>query len=160
MTAPPSEIPPAPAEAVELSLLSWTYHALGPFYATIIPLTGLVVLVGACLVVARSHRPAVIAAYLVFVPIPFLIGVYGTLSNYVSGFWAATGSATIPKPFEVYMAFSCWLALSLTGFLATLPAYLVTSIGLFIRTVRSERSSQPADSSVPDPGHGKEDRRA
>ncbi len=159
MAAPPSEIPPPPAEAVELSLLSWMYHALGPFYGTIIPLAGLAVLVGACLVVARSRRPAVIAAYFVFVPIPFLIGIYGTLYSYVSGFWAVTESVTIPKPFEVYTAYSCWLALSLTGFLATLPAYLVTSIGLFIQTLRSERPPQPAASSLSDPSPAKEDRR-
>ena len=52
------------------SMIDWMYESLGPFYGLLLSLTGLVVFIGSCFVVALSKRPQVIAAYLVFVPAP------------------------------------------------------------------------------------------
>ena len=51
------------------SVLSWMLNSLGLFYGTVLPLTGFVIFVGACLVVGLNKRPSVIAAYLVFLTI-------------------------------------------------------------------------------------------
>ena len=48
-------------EHVSQSYLSWMLSALGPFYGLVLPATGFVLFVGACLVVCLARRPAVIA---------------------------------------------------------------------------------------------------
>ena len=48
------------AEAVavqETSVLAWAFTALGIFYGLVLPLSGLMVFIGACLVVVMSRRP-------------------------------------------------------------------------------------------------------
>jgi hypothetical protein len=92
----------AQAEApVRQSYLAWMYHSLGFFYAVVIPLAALMVFLGACLVVAMSRRPAVIAAYLVFLPLPLLIGLYGTIEGFIAVYSVIVMSPTAPKPAEL-----------------------------------------------------------
>jgi hypothetical protein len=124
-------------EPVQQSLLSWMFNALGPFYGLVLPLSGLAVFIGACLVVALSRRPAVIAAYLVLVPTPFLIGIFGTFHGFIASYSIIATSGSTPKASEVGMGISTGLFTSLLGLAVTFPAYFVVALGLFVRTVFS-----------------------
>jgi len=124
-------------EPVNDSVLGWLARSLGPVYGLLIPLTGIAVFVGGLLVVAFSRRPAVIAAYLVFVPLPLLIALFGTIHGAIHSYLVIAMSVTQPKPAEIAQGTSTALAASLVGIMATFPAYLVVSIGLFLRTVGS-----------------------
>jgi hypothetical protein len=61
--------------------LVWMIRSLGLF-GFLSLLTGLAVFVGACFVVYLARRPAVIASYLVFLPLP-LIALVLTLPSYL-----------------------------------------------------------------------------
>jgi len=135
------DVEPVVEPAVELSTPAWMLESLGLFYGITIPLAGIVVLIGACFVVTMSRRPAVIAAYLAFVPIPFLIGVFSCLHNFVSASWAVASYTGPPTPWEFYWAISYFLSAPLVGLAATFPAYVVTAAGLFLWTIRARGPS-------------------
>ena len=125
---------------VQRSFLSWMFNSLGPFYALVLPLSGLAVFVGACLVVCLSRRPALIAAYLVFLPLPLMLGVLGSIDGFISSFAVIATSPTAPKPSEVAEGISTGLFTSLVGLMVTFPAYIVAAIGLFLRTLSSRKA--------------------
>jgi hypothetical protein len=117
------------------SLLSWAFNALGPFYGLLIPAVGLAVFIGACVVVATSRRPAVIAAYLVFLPLPLLIGVFGSFHGFISSLSVMANSAVTPKAREVAQGLSMGLFTTLLGLLVTFPSFFVWALGSFFRTL-------------------------
>ncbi|MEQ8785716.1 MAG: MotA/TolQ/ExbB proton channel family protein [Pirellulaceae bacterium] len=119
----------------ERSLLTWMLEALGLFYGVLLPLAGLAVFVGACLVVAMNRRPSVIAAYLVFVPLPFLIGIFGTFDGFIRSFSVIAQANGTPGIVPISQGISTGLFTSLIGMLVMFPSYFVVAIGLFLRTV-------------------------
>ena len=122
------------------SYLKWMLHSLGPFYGLAIPLVGFAVFVGACLVVAMNRRPAVIASYLVFLPLPLLIGLYGSLQGFISSYHLIATSPTSPKPSEIAAGVSTGLFTVLVGLMVIFPSYFVLAFGLLIRTIQSGRT--------------------
>jgi hypothetical protein len=120
---------------VQQSYLMWMFQALGPLFGFLLPASGIVLFAGACLVVLLSRRPSVIASFLVFLPLPIMIGVLGSLLGFISAFSVIAASEVAPKPAEVAAGISTGLFSTLVGLLVTFPAFLVTSCGLFIRTV-------------------------
>jgi len=106
------------------SFLMWMFHALGPFYLVVLPLAGLVVFVGAILVVSLNRRPAVIAAFLVFLPLPLMIGLFGSVQGMISSLSVLATSAATPKPSDVAAGISSGLFTTLMGLLVTVPSYL------------------------------------
>jgi len=124
-------------EPARQSILSWMFQSLGIMYGTAIPLSGLVVFLGACLVVALSRRPAVIAAYLVFLPLPLLIGVLGSVHGLIASHSVIAMSDVAPEPAAVAAGISTALFSTLAGMIVSFPSYFVLSIGLFLRTLLS-----------------------
>lgn len=122
------------------SSLQWSFHALGLFYAAVLPLTGLLVFVGACLVVALARRPAVVAAYLVLVPLPLLIGIYGSVQGMIASTMVIADSLAEVRLSDLAEGISTALFTTQVGFWATFPAYLVTSIGLLVRAATAKRN--------------------
>jgi hypothetical protein len=124
-------------------VLSWMFNSLGLFYGTVLPLAGFLIFVGACLVVGRNKRPSVIAAYLVFLPLPFLIGLFATFHGCILSYYHYSQYDSRPThALELILGNIC-LALfsSLVGLALTFPSLLVLAFGLLIRTIRSEHSS-------------------
>ena len=62
------------------SYASWVIRCLGIFGLSTV-LAGVAIFIGACLVVCLAHRPAVIAAYLVFLLLPLLLGALGAFGG-------------------------------------------------------------------------------
>ena len=123
------------------SVLSWMFHSLGLFYGTVLPLTGFVIFVGACLVVGLNKRPSVIAAYLVFLPLPFLIGLFATFHGCILSFYYFSQNDSRPSLELILGNLSLALFSSLVGLALTFPSLLVLAFGLLIRTIRSKHSS-------------------
>lgn len=120
-----------------MSLLQWMLQSLGPFYALVLPLAGLAVFAGACAVVFAGRRPAVVAAYLPLVPLPFLIGIYGSLQGFIASLSVIATAVSSPPPSAVAEGVSTGLFTSLVGLLLTFPSYLLVSIGLLVRAAQS-----------------------
>jgi len=128
-------------EKVGISFFEWAFQSLGFFYGVLIPLTGLLVFLGACLVVMLSRRPAVIAAYLVFLPLPMLIGVYGSVEGLIACFSMSAMPRGTPLPAEVGIGISTALFSTVAGMAVSFPSYFVLAFGLFFRTLFSPKTS-------------------
>jgi len=113
----------------------WIYESLGIFYSTVIPLSGLQVLVGACLLIALDRGPRNLAYFFIFVPFPLLLGLYGTIDGSIHSFsWLGSGSG--PDSHHYAEGIASALFCLQYGILFTIPGFLVTSIGLFISTLK------------------------
>ena len=129
--------------AVQQSVLSWAITSLGPVFAPLILGSGVLIFLGACVVVLFQRRPSVIAAYLVFVPLPWLMGILGTCWGGLQTLSAIAMSEVAPKPSELAAGISTSLFSSLVGLVASLPAYLVVAMGLLIRTLWQRDDPKP-----------------
>lgn len=125
--------PPVPE-----SFALWVVRCLGLF-GFLALLIGVVIFVGACFVVARARRPAVIASYLVFLVLPLLLATLQVLKGNVASFsvLARTGAELTQSQINSGVAQS--LLLPFVALTVTLPSYLVIAVGLFIRTLRADK---------------------
>jgi ABC-type transport system involved in multi-copper enzyme maturation permease subunit len=112
----------------------WVAEALG-LLGLLTVLSGAALFVGACLVVSLARRPAVIAAYSLFLLLPLLLGALGALKGCVSSFSVLAMSGTQIKQWQIFGGLAETLVLLLTALTVTLPSYLVIAIGLFVRTL-------------------------
>jgi len=124
------------------SLLSWMFMSLGPFYGLLIPLVGFALFVGACCVVGLNRRSAVIAAFLVFLPLPLMIGLFASVQGLIASFSIIATAGATPKPSEMAVGISTALFATLVGLLATFPSYFVLAFGLFFRTLFEKPSAK------------------
>ena len=115
----------------DMSRLEWMYHMLGAFYAVVIPAVGLLLFIGACIVVAKSKRPSSIAAYLVFLPLPLMIGFYGTIEGFIHIGQVISLSGSTPKHTELWSGFLTSWFTSMAGLGVMFPSFLVLAFGLF-----------------------------
>jgi hypothetical protein len=136
----------AEAETQAQSMLGWFVNALGPFYLFAILGSGLLLLVVACFTVLLSRRPAVIASLLALVPLPILIGAVGSVQGAISALQVIAMSGATPKPVELAEGVSMCLISLLVGLVVTFPGYLVTALGLIVRTAFSRPSQSQSAS--------------
>ena len=122
------------------SYLALMFDALGPFYGFVLPLTGLALFVGACVVVGKARAPAVIASYLALLPLPALLGFLGTLQGLLGSYMVISASPVFPTGTNMAEVWMIALFSSVFGLLVMLPSYLVVAVGLFVRTVRSQKT--------------------
>ena len=128
------------------SFLGWALQSMGILYGFLIPFSAFVVFVGACIVVFAFRRPSVIASYLVFLPLPALIGAFGTVHGLISSYAVIANSTSVPMQSEIAQGYSMSLFTLCVGLLFTFPSYFVLAIGLFVRAVmwRGEQNSAAA----------------
>ena len=86
---------PGASPPLQESYAAWLVRCLGLFgFMTL--LTGAAVFLGACFVVFLARRPAVIAAYMVFLLLPLLLGILGGSTAVVSMFGSLARSGARP----------------------------------------------------------------
>lgn len=119
------------------SYLAWFFEHLGPFYSLVIPVAGLLVFFGACFVVLRSRRPAMIATWLVLVPIPLMIGFQAAVEKQLPVLLAIVISGAQPTAAEISEGIASSLVPLYLGMLEMWPAFLVVATGLILRTIQA-----------------------
>ncbi|REJ69284.1 MAG: hypothetical protein DWQ31_05280 [Planctomycetota bacterium] len=117
------------------SVLSWMFESLGSFHAFLLTFVSFVLFVAACVLVCSVRRPSVIAAFLVFVPLPLLLGLAGTLHQLIDSFRLA-GIVDPTDPFgpEVTINVAATLVSTFVGLMLTFPSLIVLGLGLLLRT--------------------------
>lgn len=135
----------------------WVIRSLG-ICGLMTFLMGAVIFVGACVVVFRVRRPAVIASYLVFLGLPLLLGILGAITR---PFGAPADfpftdvpltDVTVPQSRILDGVSGALLSLRF-AIMVTLPSYFVLAIGLFVRTLRTRGCPGPTESAkVPGTG--------
>ena len=105
-------------------------------------LSGLLILGGACYLVATKRRPSVLAAYLVLLPLPVLITVCGSMNGLISSLTviAASPNVTLTTS-DIAAAIANSLFGLLVALLISVPPYIVLAVGLLLRTMRSQSDS-------------------
>jgi hypothetical protein len=114
----------------------WVIQCLGLF-GLLTVLSAVAVFIGACVVVFKSRRPAVIASYMAFLLLPLLFGIIGALNAIISTFDVlAMTDVRIDVRQSQVLGFMAEVSLfPLIALISTLPSYFVLSIGLFVRTI-------------------------
>ena len=125
------------------SFLIWFIGSLGWKYTLLLPLAALVSFVlTAALVMAGKGRTT--GAALVFiVPLPLVIGLFGTLEGAVSSFMVIAMSDTAPKPAMIAEGISTSLVTPMVGMLLMAPSYLLAVVGLTVRALKGDPKSSP-----------------
>lgn len=137
----------ADVETVEgvkrMSYFEWFSIMLGPIYLWMILLSGVLVFGGACYLVYKYKRPAVIASFIPLLLLPFLIGLFDALYGMVYVLSVAIDSMYPPRVLDWQcLHFLMVTAASLlAGMFVSIPAYFVLSIGLLVRAIRADRTN-------------------
>jgi len=118
---------------VQRSLLSWVLNSLGIPCLILLLLTGLVCFVLALIIVVRGRGPMAVAALVLTVHAPILIGLAVSLQSAITSYTLIATSGTAPKPSDVAVGISSALVAPLLGIGMAIPAYATAVIGAFIR---------------------------
>lgn len=128
-----------PAQAPQ-SLLVWILAALGWRYTLLLPLAGLVAFVLVLLLVLRGRGWAAGAATVLVVPLPFLVGILGTIDGAIGVYMMLASLDVTPKPSVEAEAISTSLVAAFVGMLLMVPSYGVAVVGLLVRSFGDDRS--------------------
>ena len=71
-----------------------------------------------------------------FLPLPLMIGVLGSLQGALASFMVIANAGATPRPSEIAAGIAMALCSSLVGLLVTFPSYFVLAGGLFLRTIQ------------------------
>ena len=112
-----------------LSTLSWALTPLFSFQGMVLLLTSYLVFGGACLTVGLSNSRSVLAAYSLFLPLPFLLGLFGMAHSSIESMIVCIESEGF-RLIEFVAGFAGSLYPLITGIVTSLPASVVVAIGL------------------------------
>ena len=126
------------------SFAGWVVGVLGTPNSFIVLVSGLLIFGGAWYLLATRRRPAVLAAYLVLLPLPVLIAVYGVMSGMVSSLTVIASTPGLSVTTEDYAAGTAGsLVEVLFAMLVSAPTYFLLAFGLLARTLRSGADGAP-----------------
>jgi cytochrome bd-type quinol oxidase subunit 1 len=109
--------------------------------------SGVLIFVGACYLLSTKRQASVLAAFLVLVPLPFLISVCGWMIGMMSSLTVIGSSPELtPTTADIAAATANSLRDVLAALLVSAPIYIALAIGLMLRTLRT-----PTDTAAPNP---------
>jgi hypothetical protein len=133
-----------PAAAAPKTFFAWARESLGPFHSLAILSAGVAVFVGACLVVAKSRRPAAITSYLILLPLPFMVGLTRALSGQIGSLAVLSLSPEAVAQLsgsDIAGGVAGGLLPLFVALMVTWPSYLLLAVGLIARTTLSKQGS-------------------
>ena len=77
------------------SLLAWLLVRLSPLSSVLVLLSAASIFAGACYLVATRRRPAVLAAYLVLLPLPVIISLCGLMKGMIASLTVIAATPTL-----------------------------------------------------------------
>ena len=128
-------------EPVRHSLLLWCYQSLGLFYSVLFLLSLVVCFFLTLLLLGRGKGVMAATHLLLLVHWPLMVGILGAVQGTISMYQVIATSAT-PKPAEYAAGLSVALFSVLVGILITLFLYIVTILGLLMRSFSSESTTK------------------
>ena len=115
------------------SYLMWMIRCMGPI-GLLIPVAGLCSFVLTLVVVIRGQGPFALAALVLLVPIPFLLGLFGTAQGMILSLQVIATSTVAPKPSEISDGIATSLFNPMLGLVFMTPSYLAATIGSIFRS--------------------------
>lgn len=123
------------------SYLGWMIRCMG-IVGLLIPVAGLFCFALTLIVVIRGQGPFAFAALALLVPIPFLLGLLGTLQGMILSLQVIAVSSIAPKPSEVSDGIATALFNPLIGLICMTPSYLVATVGSIVRAFAKPPAKQ------------------
>lgn len=129
---------PMEAEMQSESFLMWFIGALGWKYALLLPGSALLSFVLTAVLLGVGKGRTTGAALVFIVAIPFLVGLFGMFDGLMASFMVIARSTVAPKPSEYAQGMSMSISTPLLGMLLMVPSYLLATVGLSIKALRSD----------------------
>ena len=129
-----------------ISTLTWMIQSLGSLTSVMVLVSGALIFGGACYLVATKRRPAVLAAYLVLLPLPVLIAFCGIVKGMISSFSVLAMADIVVTQRDWAGGVGGSLVEIFFAMLITAPSYFTLAFGLLLRTL-----NPPTDSIPPTP---------
>ena len=115
------------------SFVGWMLRCMG-LVGFLIPFAGVFCFALTLVVVMRCHGPFALAALVFIVPIPFLLGLFGTLQGMILSLQVIATSSVMPKPSEISDGIATSLFTPMLGLVFMTPSYLAAILGSVIRS--------------------------
>ncbi len=132
----PADFEPAPAQTT----LGWMFTSLGA-WGFLLPLAGLLSFVIALVIVRRGNGPMAVAALMLVVHVPFLMGGFAAIRGAIAGCSVIAMSPVGPRPAELALGISTSLFALLAGMLSMVPGYATAVLGAFLRSLRADATA-------------------
>jgi hypothetical protein len=98
----------------------------------------------ALIIVIRGNGPMAIAALILIVHVPLLIGIFAAIQGAIASYTIIAMGGAAPKPSEVAAGISTALVAPLVGILLMVPGYATAALGAFIRSLQpNAKSAKP-----------------
>lgn len=117
-----------------ISYLQWMYQSLGIPYAFLLPLVGLICFFLTLIIVLRGKGPMSVAALILVVHIPLLLGIFAGMQGMIASYQIAAMSQATPQPAQLAEGTSTALIAPMVGMLLVAPSYAMAAIGAIIRS--------------------------
>lgn len=129
----------AAAEPVQESFFSRAIGTLNSVSGMLVFLTGVLLFAGACYLIATKQRPAVIASYLVLLPLPILISLCGFLKGIIASLSVVATSANVTlTTADIAAGVGVSLFSIFVAVIISIPTYFVVAWGLLRRTYSAQ----------------------
>jgi hypothetical protein len=130
------------------SFLAWFLRCAGVFGVAEL-LAGVVVFLGAVVVVCSNRRAAILRRYLLVVQLPLLIAVLAAIARSITYYGWISRAPDAEMKSALYADYlPDILSLLKDGFLISLPSYFVVGVGLLVRMRGSHGTSQQDNNSA------------
>ena len=123
------------------SFLGWMIRCTG-IVGLLIPVAGLFCFALALVVVIRGQGPFASAALVLLVPMPLLLGLFGSVQGLILSLQVIATSSITPKPSEVSDGIATALFNPLLGLICMTPSYLVATVGSIVRAFAKPPAKQ------------------
>ena len=108
----------------------WMASSLSSTSALLTIISGVLIFCGALRLVMNRQRPVALAAYLVLLPLPFLIALFGIAQGMMLSFTVLASSTTMPTGAEFSGGIAASLLQIVVAMLVSAPTYFVLAYGL------------------------------
>lgn len=123
------------------NFLAWLVNALGWKYVLLLPASALLSFVLTLVLVIAGKGRTTGAALGFIVAIPFLVGLFGMFEGLMASLMVLGASTSSPKPSQVAVGIATSIVTPLVGMFLMAPSYLLATVGLGIRALKSEPKS-------------------
>lgn len=123
----PIDMPP------EQPMIVWLFRALGIRYTFLLPAVTVLALLLAVLAIWKFKTPTLTALLLAGVPLPLLLGAFGSIDGLMASFQIIMISSATPRASEVAEGGAMSLVSMQVGLILSLPLYLLALTALCYR---------------------------
>ena len=118
------------------------FRSAGPGACLLILSSGLAIFIGACFVAAKCRRPSSIAAYLILLPLPLVLAIYGALEGQMHSLIVVSSrpEAQLSTP-QIADGVAAALSPLFIAITVVFPSYVLLAIVLILRTAKASKGS-------------------